>query len=137
MKEILNDLAEAIREQALALQAVAEQGMALKRTLAKRDADLAAELKAQAEGAATQMLADRVTTLQQTLAKHDNGLAGELKTQVELDQEKNRASVYEMQVKLAKVKEDIVSLTNAAAPAGKKRAVRARKATKAAARKRV
>lgn len=137
MKEILNDLAEAFREQALALQVMADEVTALKRVLARRDVELANELKEQIEGAATQMVADRITLLQQTLAKHDNGLAGELQAQVDLDQEKNRANVYELQVKLAKVKEDIANLPDAAKSAVKKRAPRARKVGKKVSRKRV
>jgi hypothetical protein len=137
MKQLLNDLAEALRGQALALQTVADEVTALKRMLATRDAELAEELKAQIQGVATQMVADRVTTLQQTLMKHDHGLAGELQTQVEADQEKNRAKVYELQVNLATLQEAIANLPDAGKPAGKERAPRARKVGKKLSRKRV
>src|ERR1035437_2096041 len=119
MKDILDALVQAMQDQAVAMQTVAGQVAVLKQTLAKRDSELAGELKGQVEALARQSVADRVTTLQQTLAKHDTGLAGELKTQAEADQDKSRATLYELQVGLAKLREAISRLPKTAAPAGK------------------
>ena len=130
MKQILGALAEAIREQTLALQTVADQVAALKQTLAKRDSGLAEELKQQIETAATQAITERVTTLQQTLMTHDSGLADELRSQIEEDHEKSRTALYELQVSLAKVREAIEHLPDATDARAKKSSTRALKQSK-------
>lgn len=128
MNDILDALVQAMHDQALALQAVAEQIAALKQTLAKRDSELAGELNGQIEANARQAVADRVTAVQHTLAKYGTGLAGELKSQVETDQEKSRATLYDLLVDLASLSESISAIPKAA---GKKAAPRGRKAPSA------
>jgi regulator of replication initiation timing len=87
MKEVLNAMAQAVGDQAIALGTVTDQVMALKQTLARQFPDIAEELKGQ----------------------------------IEAEQEKNRTDVYELQVKLAKLREAISQLPEVEAKVERKR----------------
>jgi regulator of replication initiation timing len=66
-------------------------------------------------------VADQVAALKQTLARQFPDLADELKGQIQADQEKNRNDVYQLQVKLAKLREAISQLPEAKPKAERKR----------------
>ena len=66
-------------------------------------------------------VADQVAALKQTLARQFPDLAEELKGQIAADMEKSRTGVYELQVSLAKVREAIAALPEAAVKVDEKR----------------
>jgi hypothetical protein len=66
-------------------------------------------------------LADQVAALKQTLARQFPDLADELKGQIEAEQEKNRNQGYDLQVSLAKLREEISQLPEPKAKVQRKR----------------
>jgi D-serine deaminase-like pyridoxal phosphate-dependent protein len=66
-------------------------------------------------------VADQVAALKLTLARQFPDIAEELKGQIEADQEKSRTGVYELQVKLAKLREAISALPEVEAKMERKR----------------
>ena len=66
-------------------------------------------------------VADQVAALKQTLARQFPDIADELKGQMDAEQEKSRTDVYELQVRLAKLREAISQLPEAEAKVERKR----------------
>lgn len=69
-------------------------------------------------------MADQVTALKKTLASQFPDMADNLKEQIEVDQDKSRNNIFELQVSLGKLREAISHLQEAESKSEKKQRVR-------------